>query len=95
MPNLVKGSLDSECRVLILNEADMVLDNSSVFSAGEWELIVNSVGSKTVIARETATGEAYGYGSVTPIYDVLPLAINSEGDVLAINAVGDHLIAEL
>lgn len=94
MPYRVRGSIDATCRMLLLKEADMSFESSDVFNAGEWELICDSQELRMVIARETASGEAYGFGGITPEFydsDVL-LAINNLGDFLAIDDTGNGLV---
>lgn len=95
MPYKVSGSLNSTARILLLNESDMSLERSSIFESGEWELLANNANSKLVIARDTTTGEAYGFGNISPEYyegsDTL-LAINSSGDFLAIDSSGNGLL---
>lgn len=90
----VRGSVDDTCRVLLFKEADMSLERSSVFDAGDWELVCDNQALRLVVARETVSGEAYGFGKITPEFyedpDVL-LAINSLGDFLAIDSVGGGL----
>ena len=95
MPYRVRGTVDATARVLLFNESDMSLERSNIFEAGDWELVANSAAAKMVIARETASGEAYGFGGVTPeTYedpDIL-LAINNLGDWLSIDEMGNGLI---
>lgn len=95
MPYRVKGTVDATTRVLLFNESDMSLERSSVFDSGEWELVANDAADKMIIAREASTGEAYGFGGITPAYYEDPdifLAINTLGDWLAIDEVGNGLI---
>ena len=98
MPYRVRGTVDSTCRILLFNESDISLERSSIFEAGNWELMANNTDLKTVIARDTSSGEAYGFGSITPeIYEEPDtfLAINMLGDLLTINSGGDVLIAAI
>ena len=95
MPYRVRGVLDSESRVLLFNEADMSLERSNIFESGDWELLANNSNVKMVIARETTSGEAYGFGGITPEFYEDPdtlLAINAIGDFLAIDSEGNGLI---
>lgn len=95
MPYRLRGTLDETARVLLFNEADMSLERSSIFEAGNWELLANSGDLKLVLAREVASGEALGFGAVTPEYYGLTtvlLAINTSDDFLAIDDSGNGLI---
>ena len=96
MPYRIRGTVESECRVLVFNESDMALERSGVFSVGDWELMANNANLKMVIARDTSSGESYGFGGIIPETYEEPdtfLAINMLGDLLAINSDGDVLIA--
>lgn len=95
MPYRVRGAVDDECRVLLFNESDMSLERSDVFEAGDWELVANNSALKMVVARGTTSGEAHGFGGITPETYVEPsilLAINSLGDFLAIDGSGSGLL---
>lgn len=91
----VRGSVDDTCRVLLFKEADMSLERSGIFESGDWELACDSQALRMVVARETTSGEAWGFGGITPEFyedpDVL-LAINSLGDFLAIDDLGNGLV---
>lgn len=95
MPYRVRGSVSEESRVLLFNQSDMTLERSGVFTAGDWELIALDGELKTVVARQTTTGESAGYGDVTPesyveLYTLL--SINNIGDFLAIDNLGNGLV---
>ena len=95
MPYRVKGTVDSECRILLLNEDGTSLERSSIFSAGDWELLAVDDELRIVVSRETTSGEAYAFSGVIPEYYEDPdalLAINSLGDILAIDGDGNGLI---
>jgi hypothetical protein len=95
MPYRVRGTVDTTSRVLLINESDMSLERSNVFEAGDWELVANNAASKMVVARETTSGEAYGFGGITPETYEEPdslLLINTLGDWLAIDSLGNGLI---
>jgi hypothetical protein len=95
MPYRVRGTVDATSRVLLFNESDMSLERSNIFEAGDWELVANNLALKMVIARETTSGEAYGFGGITPETYEDPdslLLINTLGDWLAIDSTGNGLI---
>ena len=91
MPTFIRGSIDSESRLIVLDELTMSIETNAVFSAGEWEIEALNTNTKTIIAR-SADGDSYGYGNVSPITDVISLSINSLGDLLIINDQGDSLV---
>jgi hypothetical protein len=90
MPTFIRGSVDSESRLIVLDESTMSVETNEVFPIGEWEVETSNT-NKTIIARNS-NGESYGYGNVSPITDIISLSINSLGDLLIINDQGDSLV---
>jgi hypothetical protein len=77
-----------------MDEASGYLERHAIFEAGPWELLADDNNEKIVIARETGSGEAYGYGGLTPELFTIEnsLAIDSINNLLSINSNGDSLL---
>jgi hypothetical protein len=88
----LKGDLNKQARVIVIDQDSGTLEDSYVFNTGEWELLTNDNSYKIVLAIDFLSGEAYGYSNVTPTGYVILLATDSEDNVLAINSNGDALV---
>lgn len=67
MTQTISGNLSEEARLLILNEADMVIEHNATTS-GSYEISGLSDGPKVILSR-TSSGETFGYASVSGIIE--------------------------
>ena len=81
----LKGDINEQARVIVIDQLGGTLENAYLFSPGEWELITPDNNYKIVLARRNDSGEAYGYSNVTPSTYYLSLAVDSEGTLLAVD----------
>ena len=95
MPYKVKGAIDSECRIMLIDENTVFMENTATFPGGYWMLVADDGNPKLVIARKLSDGQAAGFSGVIPImYEDIFLAINNSGDYLSIDGLDNNLLVQ-
>jgi hypothetical protein len=67
MPYKISGNVASESRILVIKETDYSIESSTV-ETGAYEIESLDDSNKLILARNVSTGEAEGYGLITPEY---------------------------
>lgn len=75
MPYTLSGTINTPVRILVIKQSDWSISHNTLATTNY--SINTTSGDKLVIARSTATGQALGYGNITPNYilDVTPPTI--------------------